>query len=67
MRAFAQALDAIPLALAENSGLSPIEALAEVKSKQVETGNRNLGVDCMLKGTNGRATFTWRSSAHHSL
>jgi T-complex protein 1 subunit epsilon len=35
MRAFAQALDAIPLALAENSGLSPIDTLADVKSRQV--------------------------------
>ncbi|KAH8924033.1 hypothetical protein BT69DRAFT_1363853 [Atractiella rhizophila] len=36
MRAFAAALDAIPLALAENSGLPPIETLAEVKSRQAE-------------------------------
>lgn len=32
MRAFASALDAVPLALAKNSGLPPIETLAEVKS-----------------------------------
>ena len=32
MRAFADALDAVPMALAENSGLSPIETLAEVKA-----------------------------------
>ena len=30
MRAFADALEAIPLALAENSGLPPIESLTEV-------------------------------------
>jgi T-complex protein 1 subunit epsilon len=53
MRGFAKALDAIPLALAENSGLGPIQSLAEVKSLQVETGNPRLGIDCMLKGTNG--------------
>jgi hypothetical protein len=35
MRAFADALEAIPLALAENSGLAPIESLTEVKAKQV--------------------------------
>jgi len=52
MRAFAQALDAIPLALAENSGLSPIETLAEVKSMQVSGMNPRLGVDCMQRGTN---------------
>ncbi|KAI9666037.1 MAG: T-complex protein 1 subunit epsilon [Bathelium mastoideum] len=47
MRAFADALDAVPLALAENSGLSPIETLAAIKSRQVREGNRRLGVDCL--------------------
>lgn len=50
MRAFASALDAIPLALAENSGLSPIETLAEVKSRQVTENNPRLGIDCSGKG-----------------
>lgn len=53
MRAFASALDAIPLALAENSGLSPIETLAEVKSQQATTNNSRLGIDCLYKGSNG--------------
>ena len=53
MRAFASALDAVPLALAENSGLSPIETLAEVKSRQVKEGNSRLGIDCLGKGENG--------------
>ena len=35
MRAFSDALDIVPLALAENSGLAPIESLTEVKSRQV--------------------------------
>jgi T-complex protein 1 subunit epsilon len=35
MRAFADALDNIPMALAENSGLNPIVALSDVKSLQV--------------------------------
>ncbi|KAI0635647.1 chaperonin Cpn60/TCP-1 family [Trametes polyzona] len=52
MRAFASALDAVPLALAENSGLSPIETLAEVKSRQVREGNPTLGIDCLGKGEN---------------
>ncbi|KAI0719165.1 chaperonin Cpn60/TCP-1 family [Cerioporus squamosus] len=52
MRAFASALDAIPLALAENSGLSPIETLAEVKSRQVKESNPMLGIDCLGKGEN---------------
>ncbi|KAJ1678324.1 T-complex protein 1 subunit epsilon [Spiromyces aspiralis] len=52
MRAFAQALDAVPLALAENSGLEPIESLSEVKSRQIETKNSSLGIDCMNRGSN---------------
>jgi T-complex protein 1 subunit epsilon len=55
MRAFAEALDAIPMALAENSGLNPIATLAEVKSQHVKggTGRRGyLGVDCMSRGSN---------------
>ncbi|KAF9643755.1 hypothetical protein BDM02DRAFT_3272859 [Thelephora ganbajun] len=50
MRAFASALDSIPLALAENSGLSPIETLTEVKSRQVNEGRSTLGIDCLGKG-----------------
>ena len=52
MRAFAQALDAVPLALAENSGLSPIDTLADVKSRQVTEQNPRLGIDCMGRGEN---------------
>lgn len=55
MRAFAEALDAVPLALAENSGLNPIATLAEVKSQQVKAGDSGrgkLGVDCMNRGSN---------------
>jgi len=52
IRAFAEALDSIPIALAENSGLSPIEALAEVKARQISESNPRLGIDCMQKGTN---------------
>ncbi|KAG9042103.1 T-complex protein 1 subunit epsilon [Tulasnella sp. UAMH 9824] len=52
MRAFASALDAIPLALAENSGLSPIDTLASVKSRHVTEGNSRLGIDCNSTGQN---------------
>lgn len=53
MRAFADALDSVPLALAENSGWNPIETLAAIKSRQVKENNSRLGVDCMQTGSNG--------------
>eukprot|EP01091_Cochliopodium_minus_P000457 TRINITY_DN10425_c0_g1_i1.p1 TRINITY_DN10425_c0_g1~~TRINITY_DN10425_c0_g1_i1.p1 ORF type:complete len:539 (-),score=161.88 TRINITY_DN10425_c0_g1_i1:71-1687(-) len=52
LRAFSDALDSIPLALAQNSGLAPIENVSEVKAEQIKSGNPHLGIDCMLKGTN---------------
>lgn len=52
VRAFATALESVPLALAENSGLSPIHTLADVKSRQVKEKNSFLGIDCLNKGTN---------------
>lgn len=51
MRAFGEALEAIPLALAENSGFSPVQALSELKAAQVKTKNPNLGIDCMQRGS----------------
>jgi T-complex protein 1 subunit epsilon len=47
IRAFARALEDVPLALAENSGLSPLEEVSRVKSAQIEQQNDYLGVDCM--------------------
>jgi len=52
MRAFANALENIPLALAENSGLAPIQNLAELKSRQIKEANPRLGVDCLQTGAN---------------
>ena len=52
MRAFASALDAVPLALAENSGYSPIETVAEVKARQATEANTRLGIDCNNTGIN---------------
>ncbi|CAD5111185.1 DgyrCDS519 [Dimorphilus gyrociliatus] len=51
VRAFAEALESVPLALAENSGLPPINTLAEVKSQQAKNGDPKLGIDCLNKGT----------------
>ena len=52
MRAFADALEAVPLALAENSGLAPIESLTAVRKRQMEEKNPHLGIDCNDTGTN---------------
>ena len=52
LRAFAVALDVVPLSLAENSGLAPIEAVTEVKARQLSEGNPFLGIDCIGAGTN---------------
>ncbi|KAL3230424.1 T-complex protein 1 subunit epsilon [Nakaseomyces bracarensis] len=51
-RAFATALDTIPMTLAENSGLDPIETLATLKSKQLKENAPIYGVDCLGKGSN---------------
>jgi len=52
VRAFADALDAIPIALAENSGLPAIETLSTLKAAQLSEKNPFLGVDCNQNGTN---------------
>lgn len=53
-RAFADALESIPHALAENSGLSPIETVAEVKASQLKEKKPHLGIDCLQSGTIGK-------------
>lgn len=52
VRSFADALEIIPLALAENSGYSPIEYVGNLKAKQAAEKNPALGVDCLRKGLN---------------
>jgi len=49
--AFAEALETIPRELANNSGLSPLHELAELKEEQTKKDNPNLGIDCMQRGT----------------
>merc|ERR1712002_1332631 len=51
IRSFSEALEHIPLALAENSGLMAINALAETKSRQISESNPVLGIDCLKRGT----------------
>jgi len=50
-RAFADALESIPLALAENCGLNPMHEVTSIKTRQVKEKNPWLGIDCMGKGT----------------
>lgn len=60
IRGFADALDDIPLALAENAGLSPIEEVAAIKSRQLSEGNTRIGVGVDCVQTDGRSTIDMR-------
>ena len=51
VRAFADALEEIPLTLAENSGYSPIEYVSQVREQQISEGNAFIGVDANHHGT----------------
>ena len=53
MRAFGDALESIPAALAENAGMSPVAAVAAARAKQAAEGNPCIGIDCMDTGTDG--------------
>ena len=52
MRAFSEALEMTPCALAENSGLNPIAEVSAVKAMQAKQGKPYLGIDCMSRNTN---------------
>lgn len=56
IRAFGEALDQIPIALAENSGYNGIEYLANLKSQQKKEINPSIGVDCVRHGTTNMLT-----------
>jgi T-complex protein 1 subunit epsilon len=62
MRAFAKALDEIPMILAENSGLNAIGEMAGMKAKQVETQDSWHGVDCMVTGI----TNMWEQNVYEA-
>ncbi|CAD5221566.1 unnamed protein product [Bursaphelenchus xylophilus] len=49
-RAYADALEGIPNALAENSGLSGMEHLTSLKARQITEKNPRLGIDCLQTG-----------------
>merc|ERR1712100_79245 len=52
VRRYAEALLDIPMALAENSGMPPIETVAEVKALQASEKKYHMGIDCVGAGTN---------------
>jgi T-complex protein 1 subunit epsilon len=56
IRAFADALDDVPMALAENAGLPAITEVTSIKARQLSEGNARLGVDCNQLGTNDMRT-----------
>merc|ERR1712159_539607 len=56
VRAFADALEDIPMTLAENSGFNPIAYVADLKKKQINDQNPYIGVDAMSKGTQNMYT-----------
>lgn len=49
MRSFAEALETVPMALAENSGFSSVQTVANLRSRQKNEKNPYLGVDCLMK------------------
>jgi T-complex protein 1 subunit epsilon len=51
VRAFADALEEIPLTLAENSGFNPIEYVSKLREEQISEANPFIGVDAAIKGT----------------
>eukprot|EP01106_Pelomyxa_sp_JSP_P009748 TRINITY_DN2641_c0_g1_i3.p3 TRINITY_DN2641_c0_g1~~TRINITY_DN2641_c0_g1_i3.p3 ORF type:complete len:150 (-),score=65.07 TRINITY_DN2641_c0_g1_i3:202-651(-) len=51
VRAFAEALEAVPLALAENAGAAAMPAVAALRARHVAERNPRLGVDCLGVGT----------------
>ncbi|KAL0248159.1 hypothetical protein GEMRC1_003395 [Eukaryota sp. GEM-RC1] len=51
-RAFADALEAIPMALAENAGLDVLETVASLRTQQMKENKSDYGVDCNGTGDN---------------
>ena len=50
VRAFADALQQIPMALAQNSGLNALKALTSAKGQQADQKSPYFGIDCMSTG-----------------
>ncbi|KRY37926.1 T-complex protein 1 subunit epsilon [Trichinella spiralis] len=54
-RAFSQALEDIPLALAENAGLLPMQTLADLKAVHVRENKPHFGVPCLANSVGDQA------------
>ena len=52
VNAFADALEQIPMALAENTGLNALKVLTQAKLAQTENKTAYYGIDCMSIGSN---------------
>ena len=50
IEAFADAMESVPLALAENAGLDPIDIMVELRAKHEGSGNQWYGVDVFSGG-----------------
>ena len=67
MRAFADALEEISNALAENSGLSPIETTTWLKNEMRNDSNKRYGVDSLGLGTNDMKELKVFESLHSKI
>eukprot|EP00211_Chloroparvula_japonica_P001254 CAMPEP_0119133472 /NCGR_PEP_ID=MMETSP1310-20130426/13386_1 /TAXON_ID=464262 /ORGANISM="Genus nov. species nov., Strain RCC2339" /LENGTH=538 /DNA_ID=CAMNT_0007124165 /DNA_START=142 /DNA_END=1758 /DNA_ORIENTATION=+ len=52
IRAFADALEELPMTLAANSAFPSVQTVGDLKARQFSENNAFLGVDCMRKGEN---------------
>lgn len=62
VQAFAQALEVIPMTLAENAGLDPIDVLAEIKSEH-DKGKKWAGIDVF----SGKVVDAWEAGVIEPL
>src|SRR5713101_6039433 len=61
--AFAEALEAIPVAIAQNAGIDPIDIMVELRAKHNSTANLWYGVDV----STGKTTDMWKANVVEPL
>lgn len=47
IKSFANALESIPMILAENSGMNPIQAVSEARNQQLTQQSSEYGIGCL--------------------